>query len=45
MLTGPFPCCDVKLCDFESSRVVKEGDVNEILGTADYVGEPSYCPS
>lgn len=37
---GTFPECDVKLCDFEISRVILEGtEVREILGTPDYVGE------
>lgn len=39
-MMGPFPECDVKLCDFEISRVILEGtEVREILGTPDYVGE------
>lgn len=38
-MMGTFPECDVKLCDFEISRVVLEGtEVREILGTPDYVG-------
>ncbi|XP_066593295.1 uncharacterized protein [Prorops nasuta] len=37
-MMGTFPDCDVKLCDFEISRVILEGaDVREILGTPDYV--------
>jgi len=37
---GAFPACDVKLCDFEISRVILEGtEIREILGTPDYVGE------
>ncbi|XP_051163786.1 uncharacterized protein LOC127283139 isoform X2 [Leptopilina boulardi] len=37
-MMGSFPECDVKLCDFEISRVVLEGtEVREILGTPDYV--------
>lgn len=39
-MMGSFPECDVKLCDFEISRVVLEGtEVREILGTPDYVGK------
>jgi len=39
-MMGSFPDCDVKLCDFEISRVILEGtEVREILGTPDYVGE------
>ncbi|XP_057335579.1 probable serine/threonine-protein kinase MARK-A [Microplitis mediator] len=38
VMMGTFPECDVKLCDFEISRVVLEGtEVREILGTPDYV--------
>ncbi|KAK3927813.1 Serine/threonine-protein kinase 17A [Frankliniella fusca] len=38
VLTGDFPDCDVKLCDFGISRYLGEGaDVREILGTPDYV--------
>lgn len=37
---GTFPECEVKLCDFEISRVILEGtEVREILGTPDYVGK------
>jgi len=40
VMMGSFPDCDVKLCDFEISRVILEGtEVREILGTPDYVGE------
>lgn len=40
VLTGEFPDCDVKLCDFGISRYINEGaDIREILGTPDYVGE------
>lgn len=40
MLTGEFPDCDVKLCDFGISRYISHGaDIREILGTPDYVGE------
>lgn len=40
VMMGTFPECDVKLCDFEISRVILEGaDVREILGTPDYVGK------
>jgi len=38
VLTGQFPECDVKLCDFGISRYLSQGaDVREILGTPDYV--------
>ncbi|XP_075237683.1 uncharacterized protein LOC142333940 [Lycorma delicatula] len=38
VLTGEFPDCDVKLCDFGISRYLNQGvDVREILGTPDYV--------
>ncbi|XP_076240302.1 uncharacterized protein LOC143182880 isoform X2 [Calliopsis andreniformis] len=37
-MMGSFPECEVKLCDFEISRVILEGtEVREILGTPDYV--------
>lgn len=40
VLTGEFPECDVKLCDFGISRYINHGaDIREILGTPDYVGE------
>ncbi|XP_046604377.1 serine/threonine-protein kinase 17B-like [Neodiprion virginianus] len=38
VLTGEFPECDVKLCDFGISRYISRGaDIREILGTPDYV--------
>lgn len=38
VLTGKFPDCDVKLCDFGISRYLSQGaDIREILGTPDYV--------
>lgn len=38
VMMGTFPECEVKLCDFEISRVILEGtEVREILGTPDYV--------
>ncbi|KAE8750713.1 hypothetical protein FOCC_FOCC002690 [Frankliniella occidentalis] len=38
VMMGDFPDCDVKLCDFEISRVILEGtEIREILGTPDYV--------
>ncbi|KAL1463020.1 hypothetical protein WDU94_014812, partial [Cyamophila willieti] len=38
VLTGEFPDCDVKLCDFGISRYLSQDvDVREILGTPDYV--------
>jgi len=38
VLTGQFPDCEVKLCDFGISRYLSQGaDVREILGTPDYV--------
>uniref|UniRef100_A0ABD2XCI7 Protein kinase domain-containing protein n=1 Tax=Trichogramma kaykai TaxID=54128 RepID=A0ABD2XCI7_9HYME len=37
VLTGEFPDCDVKLCDFGISRYISQGaDIREILGTPDY---------
>ena len=40
LLTGPFPNCDVKLCDFGISRQVNGGgELREIMGTADYMGK------
>jgi len=39
VLTGEFPNCDVKLCDFGISRYINGTDVREILGTPDYVGK------
>lgn len=39
VMMGDFPNCEIKLCDFEISRVILEGtDIREILGTPDYVG-------
>ena len=38
VMMGAFPDCEIKLCDFEISRVILEGtEVREILGTPDYV--------
>ncbi|KAF4513835.1 UNVERIFIED_CONTAM: hypothetical protein B566_EDAN016668 [Ephemera danica] len=38
VLTGEYPDCDVKLCDFGISRYISHGaDIREILGTPDYV--------
>jgi len=38
LLTGAFPDCDIKLCDFGIARHIARGaDVREILGTPDYV--------
>ncbi|EFN83167.1 Serine/threonine-protein kinase 17B [Harpegnathos saltator] len=38
VMMSTFPECDVKLCDFEISRVILEGtEIREILGTPDYV--------
>ncbi|KAF6209017.1 hypothetical protein GE061_014760 [Apolygus lucorum] len=38
VLTGTFPNCQVKLCDFGISRYLTKGaDVREIVGTPDYV--------
>ncbi|KAK7867026.1 hypothetical protein R5R35_005669 [Gryllus longicercus] len=47
LLTGNYPDCDVKLCDFGISRVIQNGvEVREILGTPDYVAPEvlSYEP-
>jgi len=39
LLTGAYPDCDIKLCDFGISRVIQSGvEVREIVGTPDYVG-------
>jgi len=38
VLMGEFPECDVKLCDFEISRLLTPGcEIRDILGTPDYV--------
>lgn len=38
VMMGDFPNCEIKLCDFEISRVILDGtDIREILGTPDYV--------
>ncbi|GAB6027126.1 hypothetical protein CHUAL_013860 [Chamberlinius hualienensis] len=38
LLTSTYPKCDVKLCDFGISRVIKKGiEIREIMGTPDYV--------
>lgn len=43
VMMGTFPECEVKLCDFEISRVILEGtEVREILGTPDYVGKQFF---
>lgn len=40
VMMGDFPDCDVKVCDFEISRVILEGtEIREILGTPEYVGK------
>lgn len=47
LLTGTYPHCDVKLCDFGISRVIQSGiDIREIMGTPDYVAPEilSYEP-
>ncbi|GFG33971.1 hypothetical protein Cfor_07520, partial [Coptotermes formosanus] len=47
LLTGAYPDCDIKLCDFGISRVIQSGvEVREILGTPDYVAPEilSYEP-
>lgn len=47
LLTGSYPDCDIKLCDFGISRVIRSGvEVREILGTPDYVAPEilSYEP-
>ncbi|KAK9501511.1 hypothetical protein O3M35_012221 [Rhynocoris fuscipes] len=37
-MMGDFPDCDIKVCDFEISRVILDGsEVHEILGTPEYV--------
>lgn len=38
VMMGDFPDCDIKVCDFEISRVILDGsEVHEILGTPEYV--------
>ena len=40
VLMGSFPNCEIKLCDLEVSRVIKEDrEFTEIIGTPDYVGK------
>ena len=40
VLMGQFPNCEIKLCDLEVARVIKEDeDIREIIGTPDYVGK------
>lgn len=40
VMMGDFPDCDIKVCDFEISRVIVEGtEIREILGTPEYVGK------
>ena len=40
VLMGPYPNCEIKLCDLEVARVIKEDeDICEIIGTPDYVGK------
>ena len=37
---GQFPNCEIKLCDLEVARVIKEDEeIREIIGTPDYVGK------
>lgn len=47
LLTGEYPDCDIKLCDFGISRIIQSGvEVREIVGTPDYVAPEilSYEP-
>uniref|UniRef100_A0A8D8VIF2 Serine/threonine-protein kinase 17A n=1 Tax=Cacopsylla melanoneura TaxID=428564 RepID=A0A8D8VIF2_9HEMI len=38
VMMGDFPNCDIKVCDFEISRVILDGiEIRELLGTPDYV--------
>ncbi|XP_034937580.1 serine/threonine-protein kinase 17B-like [Chelonus insularis] len=38
VMTGEFPDCDVKLCDFGISRhISQDANIREILGTPDYI--------
>jgi len=38
VLMGQFPNCEIKLCDLEVARVIKEDEeIREIIGTPDYV--------
>jgi len=44
VLMGQFPECDVKLCDFEISRLLTPGyEIRDILGTPDYVAPEILC--
>lgn len=46
LMTGSYPDCDIKLCDFGISRVIRNGvEVREILGTPDYVGKYLWLES
>jgi len=38
LLMGDFPDCQIKICDFELSRIVGNGE-KEVVGTPDYVGK------
>ncbi len=39
---GQFPNCEIKLCDLEVARVIREDEaIREIIGTPDYVGRYS----
>ncbi|XP_075237141.1 uncharacterized protein LOC142333647 [Lycorma delicatula] len=38
VMMGDFPDCDVKVCDFEISRIILDGtQIRELLGTPEYV--------
>ncbi len=37
---GSFPNCEIKLCDLEVARVIRDDEnIREIIGTPDYVGK------
>ena len=35
-----FPNCEIKLCDLEVSRVIRDNEeIRQLIGTPDYVGQ------
>ena len=43
---GQFPNCEIKLCDLEVARVIKEDEmIRDIIGTPDYVGKFFFLTS
>ena len=46
VLMGQFPNCEIKLCDLEVARVIKEDElIRDIIGTPDYVGKIFFLTS